>query len=346
MTDQQPSLTLEAVYQDLAEAIADWAATLGTDTTYRDPVLEESGENPWADTLRQSCDRALRTARTLLTAQGRTDQANDLQRRTTELFEAAEGYEQRLGALEDQRRVRIEGITAQYRAAFGAEDPDALGLRHLCQGIQRHWTLRMDDPAPQTPEAWAEAMDRAWFEEHGAKGRARAQMQRRARDLEEHLRLLADLECSSEEPAPPPSPPLPAQADVQSRAPVRDEGSDEECGGPTDDPFDHRVVNWLGKRLYLGPTDAQVRKLFLLLARRPGVAHPLGQVQEAVDGMQTHRDEHGEDQFQKSMKRIAKALSKLRAHLRENGLDDHIVIIKEGPRDDPSYTLLSRYGKR
>ncbi len=44
------------------------------------------------------------------------------------------------------------------------------------------------------------------------------------------------------------------------------------------------------------------------------------------------------------MNRIAKALSKLRKHLRENGLDDHVVIIKEGPRDEPSYTLISRFG--
>ena len=45
------------------------------------------------------------------------------------------------------------------------------------------------------------------------------------------------------------------------------------------------------------------------------------------------------------MNRIRKALSKLRKHLRENNLDDHFVILKEGPSDCPSYTLVSRFGK-
>ena len=123
-----------------------------------------------------------------------------------------------------------------------------------------------------------------------------------------------------------------------------DDMNEEQFGGPEEDPYDRRVVRWVGKRLYLGPTGAQVRELFTLLARKPGVPHSLGEVQRAVDGMETYRDEHGEDAFRKSMNRIAKALSKLRSHLRENGLDDHVVILKEGPRDEPSYTLISRFG--
>lgn len=115
-------------------------------------------------------------------------------------------------------------------------------------------------------------------------------------------------------------------------------------GGPQEDPFDPRVVRWIGKRLYLGPEGSQVRELFMLLARNPGVPHLLGEVQRAVDGMETRRDEQGEDVFRKSMNRIAKALSKLRKHLRENDLDDHVVILKEGPRDEPSYTLVLRFG--
>lgn len=117
-----------------------------------------------------------------------------------------------------------------------------------------------------------------------------------------------------------------------------------EFGGPQEDPFDPRVVRWFGKRLYLGPKGSQTRELFMLLARKPGVSYTLGEVQRAVDSMETYRDDHGEDAFRKSMNRIAKALSKLRKQLRENNLDDHVVILKEGPREEPSYTLIARFG--
>lgn len=60
--------------------------------------------------------------------------------------------------------------------------------------------------------------------------------------------------------------------------------------------------------------------------------------------METYREEHGEDAFQKAMNRIAKALSKLRKHLRENDLDDQVVLLKEGSRDYPNYTLMLRFG--
>ena len=135
-----------------------------------------------------------------------------------------------------------------------------------------------------------------------------------------------------------------AEHEERIAASPTDDVNEEQLGGPEEDPYDHRVVRWVGKRLYLGPKGAQVRELFMLLARKPGVPHALGEVQRAVDGMETYRDEHGEDAFRKSMNRIAKALSKLRSHLRENGLDDHVVILKEGPRDEPSYTLISRFG--
>jgi hypothetical protein len=61
--------------------------------------------------------------------------------------------------------------------------------------------------------------------------------------------------------------------------------------------------------------------------------------------METYRDEQGDVAFRKAMNRIAKALSKLRKHLRENDLDDHFVILKEGPAEDPSYTMMARFGK-
>ena len=126
--------------------------------------------------------------------------------------------------------------------------------------------------------------------------------------------------------------------------PCMENSEEEQFGGPQDDPFNPRVVRWVGKRLYLGPEGSQVRELFTLLAKKPGVPHSLFEVQLAVEGMTTMRDTHGEDAFRKSMNRIAKALSKLRKHLQENDLDDHVVILKEGPRDEPSYTLISRFG--
>jgi len=128
----------------------------------------------------------------------------------------------------------------------------------------------------------------------------------------------------------------------QERNTARDD--DEQFGGPEEDPYHSRAVRWYGKRLYLGPEGSQVRNLFMLLASKPGVPHSLGEVQLAVDGMGTYREQHGDDAFRKSMNRIAKALSKLRKHLRENDLDNHVVILKEGPRDEPSYTLVLRFG--
>lgn len=335
---------LDAVLESLAAEIEGWAAHLGVTVEYADPVLGEGGRHEWAAGLRKQVEWAVRTAGTLLAARGKANLAEDLKRRAEELCAAAEGYEQRLEALEDQRRVHVEGIVARYRQGFGDEDPEALRLMGLCQGCDRVWTLEIEDQTPETPEQFAEAIDRAWFEEDGVKRRAQAEMQRRAGDLAEHVRLLAGLEAgqaggiadAAEQGQTPQTAPASQREDAQAE--------DEQFGGPQEDPFDPRVVRWIGKRLYLGPEGSQVRELFMLLARKPGVPHSLFEVQLAVDGTTTMRDTHGEDDFRKSMNRIAKALSKLRKHLRENELDDHVVIIKEGPRDEPSYTLISRFG--
>lgn len=336
---------LDAVLEALADELEGWADGLGIELTYTEPVLEELGENEWAAGLRKQVNWAVRMAGTVLAARGKAELAGDLKRRVEELCAAAEGYEQRLEALEDQRRVHVEGIVARYRQAFGDEDPDAAQLMRLCRGIDRVWTLEIEDQAPETPEEFAEAIDRAWFEEDGAKRRAQAEMQSRAGKLVEHIRLLAGLETDQ--------PGGTADAAEQVQAPqaepadqVENAGAeDEQFGGPEEDPYDSRVVRWVGKRLYLGPEGSQIRELFMLLAKKPGVAHSLGEVQRAVDGMETNRDEHGEEEYKKAMNRLAKALSKLRAQLREHDLDDHVVILKEGPRDEPSYTLISRFGK-
>lgn len=142
-------------------------------------------------------------------------------------------------------------------------------------------------------------------------------------------------------------------AGSQSEPPVEDEEciveTDEqvfptELGIPQVDLYDGRVVNWMGKRLYLG-RDTQISRLFWLLAKRPGVARSLGEVQRAVDGMETSREFANEETYQKAMNRVRKAISKLRDHLREHELDTHVFIVKEGPNDYPRYTLVLRFGK-
>jgi hypothetical protein len=114
-------------------------------------------------------------------------------------------------------------------------------------------------------------------------------------------------------------------------------------GSPEPDPYDDRVVNWLGKRLYLG-RDTQVSRLFWLLAEHLGRPHDLGKVQRAVDGVETTRENDGEKEFKKARQRVRKALSKLNKQLRENGLDTHFMIIRDGPNDWPTYTMIRRFG--
>lgn len=123
---------------------------------------------------------------------------------------------------------------------------------------------------------------------------------------------------------------------------VHTESDYEHYGGPEEDPYDSRVASWFGKRVYLG-RDTQVSRLFWLLAKRLGVPHDLGQVQRAVDGMETNPDDQGEQQFLKSMNRVRKAVSKLRDRLREHELDTHVMIVKEGPNERPSYTMIRRF---
>ncbi|NOZ19565.1 MAG: hypothetical protein GXP25_00590 [Planctomycetes bacterium] len=185
---------LKHVCDCLAEEIKGWAAALGIETEYSDPVLGEGGRYEWADSLRKSCDWAQRMAGSLLTAQGKADLAEDLKRRLEELYAFADGYEQRLDAMEGQRRVHVEEIVARYRQAFDDEDPDAARLWRLCQGIQRIWTFGFDSNELEMPENFAEAIDRALFEEDGAKRKAQAEMQRHAREFAEHLRVLASVE--------------------------------------------------------------------------------------------------------------------------------------------------------
>lgn len=108
-----------------------------------------------------------------------------------EFYALGQGYQERLEALEDQRQVHVEALAGQYRQKF-ADDPVAearLGAR--CQGPQRVWTLWTEGNPLETTEHFAEAVDKAFWEEQGGKLKARDQLRRAAKNLAEHLDVLA-----------------------------------------------------------------------------------------------------------------------------------------------------------
>ncbi len=185
---------LDAVLEALADEVEGWAEGLGIELTYTDPVLDEQGENEWAGQLRQSTDWSRRTAVSLLTVQGKTHLVEDLERRVEALYSAADAFETRLEALADQRRVHVEGIVARYRKLHGDEDPELAGLWRLCRGNGNKYVYGLDE---NSPESLAQDIDMAWFEEEGGKLKARAETQRQARELAEHLRLLAGAEAQA-----------------------------------------------------------------------------------------------------------------------------------------------------
>jgi len=110
------------------------------------------------------------------------------------------------------------------------------------------------------------------------------------------------------------------------------------------DEHDARIAWCAGKRIYLGD-DTQVSRLFWLLASPLGRACSLGEVQRAVDDMETTRDmdESGEE-YKKAGQRVRKALSKLRARLIEGGADNYLIINRGGNQENPEWTMLMRLG--
>ena len=147
-------------------------------------------------------------------------------------------------------------------------------------------------------------------------------------------RFQAKIVAADEEPASHPP------ADPEAKA-AGDRDLSIQPGGPEPDPHDTRKAIWVGKRIYLGD-DTQVSRLFWLLARPLGVARTLGEVQRAVDRMETDRDCRP-DEVKKAGQRIRKAMSRLRAALREAKLDQHVIIVAGGPREVPEYTMVWRF---
>ncbi|MBN2584948.1 MAG: hypothetical protein JXL80_17930 [Planctomycetes bacterium] len=184
---------LADLYGNLLGLIRQWADSLGLEAEYYDQRHEEGGSNDWGGVLRRSTEDTLKTTLSLLAAAGRIDLAKDLGQRFEELFALGQGYQERLEALDDQRQVHVDGLVAQYRQQFG-EDPAAEAeLWARCRGIQRTWTLWADGNPLETVEQFAEAIDKAFWEEQGGKLKARAQVQRVAKDLAEHLDVLASV---------------------------------------------------------------------------------------------------------------------------------------------------------
>ena len=119
--------------------------------------------------------------------------------------------------------------------------------------------------------------------------------------------------------------------------------SAEEAGILRDEQ-DSAIAWCMGKRIYLG-NDTQVSRLFWLLASPLGRACSLGEVQRAVDDMETPRDmdESGEE-YKRAGQRVRKAISKLRSRLIEGGADNHLIINRGGSQKYPEYTMVLRFG--
>lgn len=191
-----------AFLEQLAEELAGWADHLGIEASYYDSRIEEGGSNDWGRALRDSVERKLlNPVASALAKRGRADLANDLRSRFDALFADAQGYQDRLEALEDQRRVHVEGLTARYLQAF-LEDEHAARLWGLCRGPDRTFTLWGEDGNPlDTPEQYAHAIDEAMRDELWGKQKARSEIQRRAHDLAEHLKIIA-ASVAAEAPSP------------------------------------------------------------------------------------------------------------------------------------------------
>lgn len=191
-----------AFLEQLAEDLAGWADHLGIEADYYDSRIEEGGSNDWGRALRDSIERKLvNPVLSSLVARGRAHLAGDLRSRFDAFFGDAQGYQDRLEALEDQRRVHVEGLTARYRQSF-PEDENAARLWGLCRGPERTFTLWGEDGNPlDTPEQYAHAIDEAMRDELWGKQKARSGIQRRATDLAEHLKIIA-ADMAAETPSP------------------------------------------------------------------------------------------------------------------------------------------------
>jgi hypothetical protein len=135
---------------------------------------------------------------------------------------------------------------------------------------------------------------------------------------------------------------LPIQAG--DAAPERQQTTPPEDVGIRRDEHGPRLAWCMGKRIYLGK-DSQIGRLFWLLASPVGRARTLAEVQRAIDGFETERDEDASDAgFKQAGQRVRKAFSRLRQALREAEVDDHLLIVRGGSSAWPEYTMVLRFG--
>jgi hypothetical protein len=128
--------------------------------------------------------------------------------------------------------------------------------------------------------------------------------------------------------------------------PRRGDSRTEDDAGVRRDPHDDRIAWCMGKRIYLG-NDTQISRLFWLLASPVGRACSLGEVQRAVDGMETTPDLGVSDaELRKAGQRVRKVIAKLRQALREGEADAHLLIVRGGSAKDPEYTMVFRHARK
>jgi hypothetical protein len=128
--------------------------------------------------------------------------------------------------------------------------------------------------------------------------------------------------------------------------PQRADPTTENDAGVRRDPHDDRIAWCMGTRIYLG-NDTQVSRLFWLLASPVGRACSLGEVQRAVDGMETNADLGvSAAELRKAGQRVRKVISRLRKALREWGADAHLLIVRGGSAKDPEYTMVFRHARK
>jgi hypothetical protein len=179
---------LPDLYGSLSWLLREWADSLGLQSEYC--WCEERGSNDWGGVLRQSTEDTLKTTLSLLTAGSRIDLAKDLGQRFEQLYAQGDGYQQRLEALEDEQQVHVDALAAQYRQKF-REDAAEAELWAKCRGVQRTWTFWAEGNPLETVEQFAEAIDKAFWDEQGGKLKARVQVRQAAVDLADHLDVLA-----------------------------------------------------------------------------------------------------------------------------------------------------------
>lgn len=148
----------------------------------------------------------------------------------------------------------------------------------------------------------------------------RLQKLRRIRDFNRALE--ASGRCAAPPPATKPKVPSDSAEGLLPKAgrdekPCRTEldGTDEVIVRPA--PYDDDVAWCMGKRIYLGRGDTQLKRLFWVLAKPFGRACSLAEVQRAVDGVETSADLNvSAEDVRKAGQRVRKAISKLRQRLR------------------------------